>query len=231
VSVTESVTVTPSPTRLTLALPTGRIFEETASLLDRSGIPLPDEARNGRRLRIDAGPCTIVLAKDRDVPTYVEHGVADVGIVGRDVLEEFRPDLYEPLDLGIGGCRMVVATSASGERRSDFYRDLPLVRVATKYPRVATRYFHGRGIPVDVIPLAGSVELAPVLGLADCIVDLVQTGRTLEANGLAIDEVLFESTARLIVNRASYRLKTTLVRALEDRLVAARREPRESSAR
>ncbi len=205
-----------SATSLTLALPTGRIFEETAELLERGGIRLPETARSGRRLRIEVGPCTLVLAKDRDVPTYVEHGVADAGIVGRDVLEEFRPDVYEPLDLGIGACRMVVARSE--ERPSGFYRDLPVVRVATKYPGVATRYFHGRGIPVEVIPLAGSVELAPVLGLADCIVDLVQTGRTLQANGLEVDDVLFESTARLIINRASYRLKSELLRSFGERL-------------
>jgi ATP phosphoribosyltransferase len=208
---------------LTLAVPTGRIFEETASLLEQCGIPVPETARTGRRLRIEAGALTLVLAKDRDVPTYVEHGVADAGIVGRDVLAESRPDVYEPVDLGIGACRMVVARS---ERRgSGFYRDLTVVRVATKYPGVATRHFHGAGIPVDVIPLAGSVELAPVLGLADCIVDLVQTGRTLEANGLEIDEVLFESTARLIVNRASYRLKTERVRRLAA-LFRAEREGR-----
>lgn len=206
---------------LTLALPTGRIFEETAGLLERCGVPLPEGARKERRLRIEAGECTLVLAKDRDVPTYVEHGVADVGIVGRDVLAELRPDVYQPLDLQIGACRMVVARSK--ERSKGFYRDLPVVRAATKYPGVATRYFHRRGIPVEVIPLAGSVELAPVLGLADCIVDLVQTGRTLEANGLEIDEVLFESTARLIVNRASYRLKTELLRSFAERLA-----PRES---
>jgi ATP phosphoribosyltransferase len=206
------------PLALTLAIPTGRIFEETASLLDRGGLALPEAARNGRRLRIETGPLTLVLAKDRDVPTYVEHGVADAGIVGRDVLAEFRPDVYEPLDLGIGACRMVVARS--DERPEGFYRDLPVVRVATKYPGVATRHFHGLGIPVEVIPLAGSVELAPLLGLADCIVDLVQTGRTLAANGLVIDEVLFESTARFIVNRASYRLKTELLRRLADRLAA-----------
>jgi ATP phosphoribosyltransferase len=197
---------------LTLALPTGRIFEETSRLLLSRGVRLPPSVQAGRRLRIEAEPFTLVLAKDRDVPTYVEHGVADAGIVGADVLAESRPDVFEPLDLGIGGCRMVLARPAS--RPSGFYRDLSVVRVATKYPGVTTRFFHGRGIPVEVIPLAGSVELAPVLGLADVIVDLVQTGGTLAANGLEIDEVLFESTARLIVNRASFRLKTDAVRGL-----------------
>jgi len=201
---------------LTLALPTGRIFAETSELLLSRGVPLPESARSGRRLRIEADPFTLVLAKDRDVPTYVEHGVADAGIVGADVLAESRPDVFEPLELGIGGCRMVLARPAS--RPAGFYRDLSVVRVATKYPGVATRFFHGRGIPVEVIPLAGSVEIAPVLGLADAIVDLVQTGGTLAANGLQIDEVLFESTARLILNRASFRLKTEALRGLVHRL-------------
>jgi ATP phosphoribosyltransferase len=201
---------------LTLALPTGRIFEETSELLTRRGVRLPESARAGRRLRIEADPFTFVLAKDRDVPTYVEYGVADAGIVGADVLAESCPDVFEPLDLRIGGCRMVVARPAS--RPAGFYRDLSVVRVATKYPGVATRFFHGRGIAVEVIPLAGAVELAPVLGLADVIVDLVQTGGTLAANGLEVDEVLFESTARLIVNRASFRLKTESLRGLLYRL-------------
>ncbi|MGH9337455.1 MAG: ATP phosphoribosyltransferase, partial [Vicinamibacteria bacterium] len=151
----------------------------------------------------------------------VEHGVADAGIVGWDVLSEHRPDVYQPLDLGIGACRMVVARPR--ETEPGFYRDLHLVRVATKYPGAATKHFHGRGIPVEVIPLAGSVELAPVLGLADCIVDLVSSGRTLAANGLEVDEVVFESSARLIVNRASYRLKTDSIRALLERLERKRR--------
>lgn len=197
-------------TRLTLALPTGRIFRETASLLRERGIPVPDTNAVGRRLQIEAGEVTLVLAKDRDVPAYVEYGVADVGIVGLDVLAELGPDLYQPLDLGIGSCRMVVARVAQTPNGSS--RDLPVVRVATKYPNVTRRHFHGKGIPVEVIPLSGSVELAPLLGLADCIVDLVQTGRTLEANGLVEEEVLFESTARLVVNRASYRLETEAVR-------------------
>lgn len=205
-------------TVLTLALPTGRIFAETANLLRRSGIDLPASVTGGRRLQIECGPFTLVLAKDRDVPTYVEHGVADAGIAGLDVLRELSPDVYEPLDLGIGRCRMVVARLRA--KPSGFYRDLHVVRVATKYPNVATRHFHGQGIPVQVIPLAGSVELAPVLDLADCIVDLVETGRTLSANDLEEDEVLFESTARFVVNRASYRLKTDPIRSLLSELAA-----------
>ena len=204
---------------MTVAIPTGRIFEETAELLARCGVRIPEEAVQGRKLHIEAEELTFVLAKDRDVPTYVEHGVADVGVVGRDVLSESAADVYEPLDLGFGRCRMVVAREGSAAPR--FYRERPVVRVATKYPRVATRHFHAQGVPVGVIPLAGSVELAPVLGLADCIVDLVQTGKTLEANGLEVDAVLFESTAHLVVNRASYRLKTETVRRWIERFERA----------
>ena len=193
-----------------LALPTGRIFRETVDLLTRSGFALPEDVRQARRLHItNGGNQSSVLVKDRDVPTYVEHGVVDAGIVGHDVLAETNPDVYQPLDLGIGGCEMVVARSKG--QAPGAYRDLSIVRVATKYPEVTFRHFHGHGIPVELILLSGSVELAPMLGLADCIVDLVQTGRTLAANGLEVDEVLFRSTARLIVNRASFRLKGRLV--------------------
>ena len=193
-------------TAIRLALPTGRIFDETVALLTRSGFALPNDVREARKLHVSNGrDQSSVLVKDRDVPTYVEHGVVDAGIVGNDVLSEINPDVYQPLDLRIGRCQMVVARDQN--QRPGAYRDLPLVRVATKYPEVASRYFHGHGIPVEVILLSGSVELAPVLGLADCIVDLVQTGKTMAANGLEIDEVLFESTARLIISRASFRLK------------------------
>lgn len=195
---------------ITLALPTGRIFGETVDLLMRSGFTLPEDVKQARRLHITNGEHqSSVLVKDRDVPTYVEHGVVDAGIVGHDVLAETNPDVYQPLDLGIGRCEMVVARKKQQPKGA--YRDLPMVRVATKYPEVTFRHFHGHGIPVEVILLSGSVELAPVLGLADCIVDLVQTGKTLAANGLTVDEVLFPSTARLIVNRASFRLKGRLV--------------------
>ena len=204
---------------LTLAIPTGRILKETADILNEAGWEISHEDVEARRLHLSNGHRqSFILAKDRDVPTFVEHGVADAGVVGEDVLAEASPDVYQPLDLKIGRCRMVVA-----RREKDVpYLDLPLVRVATKYPRVASEYFHGRGIPVKVIPLAGSVELAPLLGLADCIVDVVQTGKTLAANGLIEDAVLFESTARLIANRAAFRLKrrrfAALVNALEEKV-------------
>jgi ATP phosphoribosyltransferase len=180
-------------------------------------MPLSREELEARKLRIENGHgFSFILVKDRDVPTYVQHGVADAGIVGSDVLAETDADVYQPLDLGVGGCRMVVARRKGVPRGS--YRELPLVRVATKYPRVALQYFHERGIPVEVITLAGSVEVAPLLGLADCLVDVVQTGKTLDANDLEVDEVLFESSAQLIVNRASFRLKRVALARVIERL-------------
>ena len=146
---------------------------------------------------------------------YVEHGIADCGVVGRDVLLESEADLLLPLDLGIARCQIVVATSDP----KVMTRDFGMLRVATKYAHVASTHFGARGIPVEIIPLSGSVELAPALGLADLIVDLVETGRTLQENGLSVVEVITESTGRLVVNRASYQLKaaalTTLISALE----------------
>lgn len=201
---------------ITLAIPTGRIFAETAQILGSAGWVVPRDGVVARKLLLSNGRRqSFILAKDRDVPTYVEHGVADAGIVGADVIAEANADVYQPLDLKIGRCLMVVAR----REKDHALMAKPVIRVASKYPRVAQSHFHACGIPVEVIPLAGSVELAPALGLADCIVDVVQTGQTLRANGLVVEQVLFESTARLIANRAAFRLKArelgALVAALE----------------
>ena len=143
------------------------------------------------------------FVKPADVPVYVEHGIADCGIVGRDVLLESEADVLLPLDLGIARCRMVVAAIDP----EVINRSFGMLRVATKYSRIAGSHFGTRGIPVEIISLSGSVELAPTLGLADVIVDLVETGRTLQENGLKVVETITESTGRLVVNRASYQLK------------------------
>jgi ATP phosphoribosyltransferase len=166
---------------------------------------------------VEADGLRFLFVKDMDVPTYVEYGVADCGVAGRDVLLEMGGDVYEPLDLGFGRCRLVVA-----RRREDpnDYRRHSTVRVATKYPRVAARHFLERGLSVEVVTLQGSVEIAPGLGLADCIVDVVETGRTLEANGLVPVEEVATSSARLIVNRASYHARREEV----SRLLAALKE-------
>ena len=201
--------------RLLVALPTGRLFRAAEPLLLEAGIPLPPPGRRDRSLRVEGPGAVALFVKDRDVPVYVEHGAADLGVVGRDVLEEQPARLYAPLDLGVGSCRMVLA------RPGDRPLPPPPFRIATKYPEAAGRHFLGRGIAVDLIRLSGAVEIAPALDLADGIVDLVETGGTLAANGLVEEETLFESTARVVVNRASFRLRRPLVQPALRRLAAA----------
>ena len=204
---------------LTLALPKGRLLDPTLALL--AGMGIRGFEPDSRRLlqADDAAGLRFILLKPADVPTYVEHGAADLGIVGKDILLEQQPDVYEPVDLGFGFCRLVVA-----ETRELWQRDDPAkwswVRVATKYPRLTEAYFSERGIQVEMVRLDGSIELAPLVGLAERIVDLVQTGETLRANGLVEVAEILTSTARLIVNRAS--LKTAHARV--NQLIAAMRE-------
>lgn len=190
---------------LTIAIAKGRIQESVLPLLALAGIRLSDEALSSRRLALldESERYRFIFVKPADVPVYVEHGIADCGVVGRDVLLESEADVLLPLDLGIARCRMVVA-AADAEAMTKVQG---MIRVATKYAQVASAYFGGRGIPVEIIMLSGSVELAPALGLADVIVDLVETGRTLRENGLVIVDEIAESTGRLVVNRASYQLK------------------------
>ncbi len=200
----------PPPAALVLALPKGRILEECAPLLAAAGIrPAPDYADEGsRRLRFptDDPGLDVVRVRSFDVATFVAFGAAALGICGADVLMEFDyPEIYAPLDLGIGRCRMVVAEPAEEAALQGLGR-LSRVRVATKYPNVARRHFAARGVQADVVTLNGSVELAPGLGIARRIVDLVQTGATLAANGLVITDVIAPVTSRLIVNRSA--LKT-----------------------
>ncbi len=212
-------------TRLTIAIAKGRLQSDALALLNQFGITLSDDAETSRRLSIEdrSGEYRFLFVKPADVTVYVEHGIADCGIVGRDVLLEASADVLQPLDLPIGRCRMVVAAPADAKANGH-----GIVKVATKYPRIATRHFGERGQPVEIISLSGSVELAPVLGLADCIVDLVETGRTLRENGLIVTEEIFSSAARLIVNRASYQLKANallkLINLLKD-LIAKGAKP------
>jgi ATP phosphoribosyltransferase len=196
-------------TTITIALSKGKLLPGTEALFRRCSLPFP--IGDSRRLVVPARNFRFLFVKDADVPTYVEYGIADCGIAGRDVLLELRSDVLEPVDLGFGRCRLVVAAPAG----SGFSADKPsLVRVATKYPRVTTSYFLGRGIAVEVVRLAGSVEIAPGLGLADCIVDVVETGRTLLDNGLEVIDTVAESSARFIVNRASYHARRHAVQEL-----------------
>ena len=203
--------------RLLVALPTGRLLSAVAGLLREAGIPLPPPEGADRSLRVSGPDAVALFVKDRDVPVYVEHGAADLGVVGRDVLEERSARLYEPLDLGLGRCRMALA------RPEDRPLPEPPFRIATKYPEAAARHFRRRGTAVELIRLSGAVEIAPGLELADGIVDLVETGATLRANGLVEEETLFESTARVVVNRASFRLRRALLQPALRRLAAAAR--------
>lgn len=198
--------------RLTIAIAKGRLQDDAVNLLARTGITVNEAALRSRRLAIEdeSRLFRFIFVKPSDVPVYVEYGIADCGIVGRDVLLESGANLLQPLDLKIGKCRLVVAAL-----RQDMLSDsVGVLRVATKYPRITAGYFGARGLPIDLITLSGSVELAPILGLSDCIVDLVETGRTLEENGLIIIEEVFVSTARLVINRASYQLKTPVITEL-----------------
>ena len=205
---------------LTIAISKGRLQDETLQLFARAGIGLAEDALDSRRLQIDdpTGRLSFILVKPADVPVYVEYGVADAGVCGRDVLMESAADVHEPLDLGFGRVKLVVAGRPESAQRG--YNPVVTVRVATKYPRVAADYFQRRGVPVELIVLSGSVELAPVLGLAQHIVDLVETGQTLRDNGLVVIDTIAESSARLIINRASYHLKRATIAGLIDTLRA-----------
>ena len=204
---------------LVIALAKGRFLDPSLDLLQRAGIRFAEDVASSRKLIFDSedGRCRAVLVKPADVPTYVEYGAADAGIAGRDVLMESRADLLQPLVLNFGHCKIVVAAPKGVHSING--SDNPTVRIATKYRNITLEYFNARGIPVEIIPLSGSIELAPLIGLADRIVDLVETGRTLKENGLEVVEVIAESSARLVINRASYQTKReevlALIRALQ----------------
>lgn len=201
-------------TALTIAMPKGRIFEEAAELLRKAGYKLPPEFDDSRKLIIDVEEENIrfILAKPMDVPTYVEHGVADLGIAGKDTMLEEERDVYEVLDLKISACYLAVA-GIPGAKMNEV-----APKVATKYPNVASSYFREQGEQVEIIKLNGSIELAPLIGLADRIVDIVSTGRTLRENGLVEMERIQDITSRLIVNPVSYRMKDKVIDEMVERL-------------
>jgi ATP phosphoribosyltransferase len=205
---------------LTIALAKGRLQDKALAHFASIGVVVSEAALASRRLLVEdeSRRYSIIFVKPADVPVYVEYGIADLGVCGRDVLMESSAEVHEPLDLGFGACRLVVAGKPEAAERG--YNLLATARVATKYPRLTADYFQRRGVPVELITLSGSIELAPVLGLADHIVDLVETGRTLKENGLVVIDTIAESTARLVVNRASYQLK----RAAVAHLIQALRE-------
>jgi ATP phosphoribosyltransferase len=208
---------------ITLALSKGRIFEETLPLLAAAGIEVTEDPEKSRKLILPTNrpDVQVVLVRATDVPTYVQHGGADIGVAGKDVLLEHGGEgLYQPLDLKIAQCRMSVAT------RVDFDYDSAIkqgsrIRVATKYTTIARQHFADKGVHVDLIKLYGSMELAPLTGLADAIVDLVSTGSTLKANFLREVEPFLEISSRLVVNQAALKLKRERLRPLIDAIAAA----------
>jgi ATP phosphoribosyltransferase len=205
--------------RLRIAVPRGALFEESLALLERLGIETAEVHANPRRLLFDEAG--IVTMRPSDVPTYVEAGAADLGITGKDVLmEQSEREVYELADLGYGECKVVLATVAGEDRAADALRRLGVVRIATKYPRIASRYFLDTGRQAEIVEVKGSVELAPLAGLAEGIVDLTASGHTLRENGLVVREEIARCTARLIANPVAHRLRATEIDAILERLNA-----------
>lgn len=207
---------------LLIALPKGRLTGDTLALFARAGLPLPPEF--GRRLVVESadGSLRFLLAKAGDVPTYVEYGAADLGICGLDAVRESRRSVYEPLLLPFGYCRLSLAGPADRLKTPLRYESQP--RVATKYPFLAAQFFRERGVNAEIIELSGSVELGPLVGLADLIVDMVESGSTLRANGLAEMRVILESQAVLIANRAAWRLQARRIQPIISALAIAAAE-------
>lgn len=205
--------------RITIALAKGRLADQAMDLLDAIGVDISQVRNPGRRLVMesDDGTYRFILVKPSDVPTYVEHGVADIGVVGKDTLMEENRPLYELLDLGFGACRLCVCGfhEEGGPSIEGAH-----FRVATKYPRIARSYYDAKGQNIEIIKLNGSVELGPLVGLSDVIVDIVESGGTLRANGLEVLETIAQVSARVVVNVVSLKTKTARIRALIDGLAA-----------
>lgn len=203
---------------LTIALPKGKLFTPSARLLAKLGYTAENLSESSRKLVItnEQKKIRFIITKTADLPTYVEYGAADIGIIGKDVLLEESKDIYELLDLKFGYCRMVVAVpqALKQEKLSDYAH----MRVATKYPKIAERFFHSMGIQTEIIKLNGSIELGPMVGLSELIVDLVETGRTLKENQLLEVAVIHTATARLIANRVSFKMKFDRINQLAEDL-------------
>lgn len=203
---------------LTIALPKGKLFDTAATLLKKVGFEAEGLSENSRKLVIANEELAIrfIITKTVDLPTYVEYGAADIGIIGKDILAEEHKDVYELLDLGFGRCRLMMAVPEALQREK--LSDYAHLRVATKFPHLAEQFFHRQGIQVEIIKLNGSIELAPMVGLSDLIVDLVETGRTLKENKLVEIVTIQQSTARFIANRASYKMKYDRISRLVEAL-------------
>jgi len=204
---------------LKLAVPRGALFGETLDVLDAAGVDTAALRGDSRSLIFPGEELTIVTMRPSDVPTYVEAGAADIGITGKDVLSEQADRVvYELLDLGYGRCRMVLAGRKGDESMGESQRRLGMMRIATKYPRIAERHFEASGRQIELIEVKGSIELAPLIGLADGIVDLVAPGRTLEENDLEVREEILSCTARFVANRVAHKLRAAEVDELTRKL-------------
>lgn len=207
---------------LAMAIPKGSLFDGSLALLRAAGLEVGALADPGRQLVIETGDMRFIIARPTDIPAYVAYGAADVAICGADVLVEAGLETLELVDLGFGACRFVVAEAEGAEHSiEEDYRHLGIIRVATKYPRVTEAHFAAKGVQVEVIKLHGNIELAPLLGLADRIVDITATGRTLSENGLRVVEDVLASTARFVANPVSARTDARRVMGLADRLACA----------
>ena len=207
---------------LRMALTKGRLEKDTVALLEKIGLDCEAVKNKGRKLilPVGSGQYEVVLAKAADVITYVEHGVCDLGVVGKDTITEYGGSYYEVLDLGFGRCRFAVAAP----KGADFWSGYSAKTIATKYPNIARSFFESRGMDVRIIKIEGSVELAPLLGLSDAIVDIVETGSTLKENGLEVVETICNISARLIVNTAGLKLRKQEIEQLLDQLERANQQ-------
>jgi ATP phosphoribosyltransferase len=204
---------------LKLAVPRGALFGETLDVLDAVGVDTSEPRGDSRSLIFETPQMTLVTMRPSDVPTYVESGAADVGITGKDVLlEQSDRVVYELVDLGFGRCTMVLAARTGNDRLAEAQRRLGMMRIATKYPRIAERYFEQTGRQVELVEVKGSVELAPLVGLGDGIVDLVATGRTLKENELEVREEIVVCTARFVANRVAHKLRAAEIDELTEKL-------------
>lgn len=206
--------------KLRIALTKGRLEKQTVDLFTKMGLDCGELINKGRRLVLPVGDYEVVLAKAADVITYVEHGVCDIGIVGKDTIVENGKSFYEVLDLELGKCSFCLA----GKKGEDFFSGYNIKRIATKYPNVTKSYFESKGMDVKIIKIEGSVELAPLLGLADAIVDIVETGTTLKENGLEVYEKIMPISARVIANTAGMKLRRGEIDGFVSKIRKARDE-------
>ena len=202
-----------------IALPKGRLGDKVLAQFEAAGYACPEIHTPSRKLVFSTDEVSYFFVKPSDVPIYVERGVADIGVAGSDILMEYEPDVYSLLDLGIGKCRICVAAKAEFE--DDYGRPL---RVATKFKNVASKYYSSLGRTIDIIKLNGSIELAPILGLSDVIVDIVETGTTLKENGLVVKEEIAPISARLIANKTSYKFNSAQITDLQKKLQEQRKD-------